>query len=1206
MSWIKDIVDPKARQWEEFYRNRWQFDRIVRSTHGVNCTGGCSWGVYVKDGLVTWELQMLDYPIFNKDIPPYEPRGCQRGISASWYVYSPIRVKYPYVRGKLLNFWREAKKKYGDPVEAWASIVEDPEKRKAYQWARGKGGFKRSTWDEALEIIASAMIYTIKKYGPDRIFGFSPIPAMSMFSFAGGARFFSLLGGAMLSFYDWYCDLPPSHPEIWGEQTDVCESANWYEAAFIAICGSNLNMTRTPDVHYVAEAKNSGSKLVVFSPDFSQVSKYSDWWIPIKPGEDGAFWMAVNHVVLKEFHHEKKTPYFLDYVKNYTDAPFLVILEEKDGVFMPGRYLRANRIERYKDVENGDWKLLVWDAKTNSPRMPNGTLGFRWGKEKGKWNLLMKDGMDGSDIDPVLTFLEGSDDVLTVGFHDFVNKKLLKRGVPVKYVETVDGKRVAVATVYDLMMAQFGVDRGLPGDYPKSYDEDAPYTPAWQEKRSGISKDTCIQFAREWATTAERTNGKCMIIVGPGLNHWYHNNLIYRSQIVTLMITGCVGTIGGGHNHYVGQEKLAPFIPWAHIAFALDWVKPPRQQNTPSWHYVHSCQWRYDDEFTRYHTTPEDNELSKGHAMDIQVKAVRLGWLPWYPQFNKNTIELVKEAEANGAKTNEEIVQYVVQQLKEKKIRFTVEDPDAPENWPRVWVIWRGNAIGTSAKGHEFFLKHYLGTHSAAIAEESAKGKVKEVVWRDPAPEGKMDLVVDLNFRMDTSALYSDVVLPAAFWYEKNDLNSTDLHSYIHPLGAAVPPPWEAKPDWDIFRELARKVSEIAKKHLPQPVKDIVAAPLAHDTPDELAQPNIKDWAKGECEPIPGKTMPKLVVVERDYVNLYNRFISFGPVKELAGHGIHYSIEDVWNEFAEKNPVEWGGKKYPSLYDTVDAANFLLATAPETCGEMAYRAFKAEEEKTGLKLTDLAEESRDVRYTFDDLVAQPRRLLTSPTWSGDMTEGKPYSPYTINVSKRLPWRTLSGRQHFYLDHEGYISFGENLPTYKPNPTPEQYGDIDKTKIQGKTKLVRYLTPHGKWHIHSTYMDNHRMLTLSRGMEPIWLSEEDARELGINDNDWVELVNDNGVYVARAAVSARIPKGVCFVYHAVERTISIPISKTNLERKVTGKRGGMNNSVTRTKVKPVLMFGGYAQFTYAMNYWGPTGVNRDTYVYIRKYEGPVIW
>ena len=107
MGWIQDLVNPKKRQWEEFYRNRWQHDNIVRSTHGVNCTGGCSWQVYVKDGIITWEMQQTDYPSLESHLPPYEPRGCQRGIAASWYVYSPIRVKYPYMRGALMDFWRK-------------------------------------------------------------------------------------------------------------------------------------------------------------------------------------------------------------------------------------------------------------------------------------------------------------------------------------------------------------------------------------------------------------------------------------------------------------------------------------------------------------------------------------------------------------------------------------------------------------------------------------------------------------------------------------------------------------------------------------------------------------------------------------------------------------------------------------------------------------------------------------------------------------------------------------------------------------------------------------------------------------------------------------------------------------------------------------------------------------------------------------------
>jgi nitrate reductase alpha subunit len=112
MSWITDLFDPKQREWEDFYRNRWSYDKIIRSTHGVNCTGGCSWNIYVKNGIVTWEMQALDYPIIDKDIPPYEPRGCQRGISYSWYIYSPIRVKYPYVRGALIDLVARSEAKF--------------------------------------------------------------------------------------------------------------------------------------------------------------------------------------------------------------------------------------------------------------------------------------------------------------------------------------------------------------------------------------------------------------------------------------------------------------------------------------------------------------------------------------------------------------------------------------------------------------------------------------------------------------------------------------------------------------------------------------------------------------------------------------------------------------------------------------------------------------------------------------------------------------------------------------------------------------------------------------------------------------------------------------------------------------------------------------------------------------------------------------
>jgi nitrate reductase alpha subunit len=237
------------REWEDFYRRRWQYDKKVRSTHGVNCTGSCSWDVYVKDGILVWETQRTDYPACGDGYPNHEPRGCPRGATYSWYTYSPVRLKYPLMRASLLRMWRAALADCTDPVRAWESLASDAEKRRHFQKDRGKGGFVRVSWDEAADLIAANLVCTIKRYGPDRIFGFTPIPAMSMVCYASGARFLSLIGASMISFYDWYCDLPPASPQIWGEQTDVPESADWYESTYMIVWGTNLPMTRSPDAH---------------------------------------------------------------------------------------------------------------------------------------------------------------------------------------------------------------------------------------------------------------------------------------------------------------------------------------------------------------------------------------------------------------------------------------------------------------------------------------------------------------------------------------------------------------------------------------------------------------------------------------------------------------------------------------------------------------------------------------------------------------------------------------------------------------------------------------------------------------------------------------------------------------------------------------------------------------------------------------------
>lgn len=174
-------------------------------------------------------------------------------------------------------------------------------------------------------------------------------------------------------------------------------------------------------------------------------------------------------------------------------------------------------------------------------------------------------------------------------------------------------------------------------------------------------------------------------------------------------------------------------------------------------------------------------------------------------------------------------------------------------------------------------------------------------------------------------------------------------------------------------------------------------------------------------------------------------------------------------------------------------------------------------------------------------------------------------------------------------------FGEAFCTYKPAVDMLSTAEM-MAKIGDKPHLkLNWITPHGKWGIHSTYHDNQRMLTLSRGGPHLWISETDAEKVGLEDNDWIEALNVNGATIARVVVSQRIPDGMAMMYHAQEKHINVPGSNT------TGKRGGILNSVTRITVKPTHMIGGYAQLSYGFNYYGTIGSQRDEYVILHKLE-----
>ncbi|MBL6985304.1 MAG: nitrate reductase subunit alpha, partial [Candidatus Thioglobus sp.] len=509
------IVTEEDRAWEDTYRNRWRHDKVVRSTHGVNCTGGCSWQIFVKNGLVSYEMQQTDYPRTREDLPNHEPRGCQRGASFSWYLYSPHRIKYPLIRGRLLDLYRDEKASGKDPVEAWEAIQADKAKRDSYVGVRGLGGFVRSTWDEVVEMTAAANVYTIKKYGPDRIYGFSPIPAMSMISYAAGSRYLSMIGAGVGSFYDWYCDLPPASPQVWGEQTDVPESADWYNSKYIIICGANLPMTRTPDAHFMTESRYNGTKIISMAPDYAEYVKFADLWMPVKQGTDAAVFMAMGHVALKEFHIDNQDAYFAEYARSFTDFPMQVILEEVDGKTVTGRFLRASDFDKNMGEDNNpEWKTVVFDSKTNSFVVPNGSIGFRWGEE-GKWNILEQ--AAGNEIEAELSCIDSKDAVVDVTFPHFNPEEgdSLVRKIPARKLKLANGDEVMVTSVCDLQVAQYGIDRGLGDNLASSYDDEStPYTPAWAAKITGVPAADIERTGREFADNASKTRGKSMVILG--------------------------------------------------------------------------------------------------------------------------------------------------------------------------------------------------------------------------------------------------------------------------------------------------------------------------------------------------------------------------------------------------------------------------------------------------------------------------------------------------------------------------------------------------------------------------------------------------------------------------------------------------------------------------------------------------------------------
>ncbi len=433
---------------------------------------------------------------------------------------------------------------------------------------------------------------------------------------------------------------------------------------------------------------------------------------------------------------------------------------------------------------------------------------------------------------------------------------------------------------------------------------------------------------------------------------------------------------------------------WAAIAFARDWhagaAAAERAELALRPHATSGATRRRSPTTTpcRRHQPP--GSLAPGHTMDLQVarRAQRLAAVlsAVQPQPARRRR---RKREAAGATTRRgDRRRTWSTSSKARQLQFAVEDPTrrrtgrasgssgaATRSWPAP------RATSTSCK-------HYLGTHTNAIAEDvRRRTRSRRSIWHDKAPQGKMDLVVDLNFRMDTSALYSDIVLPAATWYEKADLNSTDMHSSSTRCRRRCRRAGNRRATGRSSRRSPKKFSRAgARRTSRSRSRDLVASPLAHDTPAEIAQPEIAGLdARAKCEPIPGKTMPACSVVERDYANLYDQFISLRPAGARrtgsARTARSYAVDDVYDDALDVAADASTGtaQRIPRCATTSTSATSILRFATVTNGELAYRVLQ-EHGGEGRPAAGRPgrERSRRRASAYKDLQAQPQRVLQQP------------------------------------------------------------------------------------------------------------------------------------------------------------------------------------------------------------------------------------
>ena len=432
-----------GREGDAFYRDRWAHDKVVRSTHGVNCTGSCSWKVYVKDGIITWESQQTDYPSVGPGparvrAPRLPPR---RGVLLVHLLAHPgaLPVRARRAAG-------DVPRGQGPPRRPGAGLGRRRRRPRAGPALQGRprqgrpgpgelGGGHRDRRRRPRAHHQGAGARTASPGSRrSRRCRWCRTPRAPGSSTSSAAR--------CCSFYDWYADLPVASPQVFGDQTDVPESGDWWDAGYLIMWGSNLPVTRTPDAHWMTEARYRGQKVIAVAPDYADNVKFADEWLPARPGTDGALAMAMGHVILKEFFVDRQVPYFTDYVYplHRPAVPRPARADRDRHGYVPGKFLTA------EDLGGDEAAARTPPSRPScsTPRTGEPRRAQRLARAPLRRRRAPAGGTSTSATSrPLLSAAGGGEAPVTVHLPRFDDPDgaaaVLERGVPVRRVERAPG-----------------------------------------------------------------------------------------------------------------------------------------------------------------------------------------------------------------------------------------------------------------------------------------------------------------------------------------------------------------------------------------------------------------------------------------------------------------------------------------------------------------------------------------------------------------------------------------------------------------------------------------------------------------------------------------------------------------------------------------------------------------------------------------------